>query len=247
MKDLDTRHFPDCESYFDGRSESWTSNYAPGGGMVGRLRRIVEQVKKRVPVGGRILDFGCGTGDIAAQCSREGYKVDAVDQSTRMIERARSHFRIESVDFSFCANPLQLQFTNGTFDGIIASSVLEYVVPLQAQLQELQRVCKDGGYSLTTIPNMVHPLRSLEAVERRLLSPIRGRLGGTWREREDYLALSVNRQSMREWRECFARVGWVVIATEQRLRPLALIVAEKRTIVSAKCAMPSEAESSCCF
>ena len=231
---LDLRHFPDCESYFDGRSESWTSNYAPGGSMVGRLTRIVKQLKERVPKGGRILDFGCGTGDIAAQCGREGYKVDAVDRSMRMVERATARLRIEGVDFNSCANPLQLQFADRTFDGIVASSVLEYVVPLQAQLKELQRVCKDGGYSLITVPNMVHPIRWLEAVERWLASPIRDRLGGTWREREECLVLSVNRQSMREWRECFSRAGWIVIATEQRFRPLALIVAEKRTIISAK-------------
>lgn len=236
--DMDLPHFHDCESYFDGRSESWMSNYVPGGEMVGRLRRIVKQLKDRVPTGGRILDFGCGTGDVAAQCCREGYKVDAVDRSTRMVERARAHLRIEGVDFNFCANPLQLQFADGTFDGIVASSVLEYVVPLQAQLKELQRVCKDGGYLLITVPNMANPVRWFEAVERCLVSPIRGRLSGTWREREEYLVLSLNRQSMREWRECVSRAGWVVIATKQRFRPLALIVAKKRTTISAECAMP---------
>jgi ubiquinone/menaquinone biosynthesis C-methylase UbiE len=232
-KDLDIRHLSDCGSYFDERSESWTSYYAPGGAMVGRLTRIVKQLKERVPIGSRILDFGCGTGNIAVQCGKEGYKVDAVDQSTRMVERARSSLRIKGVDFNFCANPLQLQFADGAFDAIIASSVLEYVVPLQAQLEELHRVCKDGGVSFITVPDMGHPIRWFEAVERCLVSPILDRLRGTWREREEYLALSVNRQSIRGWRECFARAGWTVIATEQRFRPLALIVAEKRTTVAA--------------
>jgi len=235
--DLEMRHFPDCGPHFDGRSESWASYYAPGGEMVGRLTRIVKQLKKRIPKGSRILDFGCGTGNIAAECGKEGYKVDAVDRSMRMVEHAGSSFRIEGVDFSFCANPLQLEFADGTFDAIIASSVLEYVVPLHAQLKELHRVCKDGGVSLITVPNMGHPIRWFEAVERCLVVPIIDRLRGSWREREEYLLLSANRQSIREWRECFARAGWLVITMEQRFRTLTLIVAEKRTTVAANCAI----------
>jgi ubiquinone/menaquinone biosynthesis C-methylase UbiE len=206
--------------------------------MVGRLARIVEPLKRQVPAGGRILEFGCGTGDIAAQCASEGYKVDAVDLSTKMIERARSRFRIESVDFNACADTLKLPFAGGTFDAIVASSVLEYVRPIKQQLEELQRVCKVGGHSFITVPNMAHPLRWLEEVEKRIVIPIRGRLSRAWRARDEYLALSVNRQSLREWTELFTRTGWKVIATEQLFRPLMLIVAEKGATIASNNAKP---------
>jgi len=230
---IDERQTLDCQSYFDGVSRSWELNYAADGSMVGRLAGIVEQLKTRVRIGGRILEFGCGAGDISAQCAREGYKVDAVDRSTKMIERAKSRFSNEGVDFSPCADSLNLPFPDGTFDGIVASSVLEYVSPLQAHLKELQRVCKADGYSFITVPNMIHPIRWLEAAERCLVSPFRGWLPVVLHEREDYLALSVNRLSMRQWSRAFSQAGWAIVGTEQRYEPLKLIIGKKGANVAA--------------
>jgi hypothetical protein len=38
-----------------------------------------------------------------------------------MIERARSRFHIEGVDFNSCEDTVKLQFADGTFDGIVES------------------------------------------------------------------------------------------------------------------------------
>lgn len=225
--DSDARRSPNCQTYFDGRSEAWGGNYAPGGGMVERLTRFVEQLKRRLPDRARILDFGCGTGDIAVRCGREGYQVDAVDASAGMVEAATGRFRAESVVFRFCEDTLKLPYANGTFDGVIASSVVEYIGPLEAQLRELHRVCKAGGHAFITVPNMSHPIRWGEAIERFLVSPVLPRLAGSWREREEYLKLSINRVSRRAWRGTFERAGWTVVAIEHRSTPLAMIVAEK--------------------
>src|SRR5665213_257818 len=182
MKDNpDARHSIECQSYFDGLSESWELKYAANGSMVGR----------------------------------------------------RARFPIEGVEFNSCADTLKLPFADGTFDGIVASSVLEYVSGVQQHLKELQRVCKDKGYLFITVPNMAHPSRWMEAVIRCLVSPFRIRLRRTWRERGEYLALSVNRHSRREWTKLFTRTGWIVIATKQRFSPLMLMVAEKGTTFAA--------------
>jgi ubiquinone/menaquinone biosynthesis C-methylase UbiE len=218
---------PGCQTYFDEMSESWELHYAPNGSMVWRLTRILEPVKTWVPAGGRLLDIGCGEGDISAQCAAAGYNVDGIDMSPKMIERARSRFKSRSIEFNACADTLHLPFADGTFDAIVASSVLEYVVPLRAQLEELRRVCKDGGRAVFTVPNVAHPLRWLEAFERLFFVPIRGLLPRAIRKREDYIAISINRFSECAWNERLGVAGWKVLATAQKNKPLFLMVLER--------------------
>jgi ubiquinone/menaquinone biosynthesis C-methylase UbiE len=213
-------------------------NYGSDGSMAYRLRALVEELKQRVRIGGRILDFGSGAGDIAARCGQEGYKVDGIDPSVKMVERAKSRFSLEGVDFISCADTLKLPFADETFDGIVASSVLEYVSRPQEHLRELRRVCKDGGYQLLTVPNMGHPIRWVEAAEKRLLGSIRGRLPPTWRAREEYLALSVNRYSVRKWKKLLARAGWIEIAMKARFAPLRLVIVKKGATSVASSAKP---------
>ena len=227
-QELEMRRPLDSQAYFDRLSDSWEFKYASDGSMVGRLARIVRHLKQWVPNGGRVLDFGCGAGDIAVQCGSEGYKVDALDSSPKMVARATSRFRNENIAFTVCTNTLALPYAEGSFDGIVASSVLEYVSNLQPHLRELRRVCKEGGHALFTVPNMAHPIRWMESAERCLAKLFRGRIQRTPSDREEYLALSVNRQTIREWREIFTQTGWAVVDSEHSMSPLTLIVLEKR-------------------
>jgi ubiquinone/menaquinone biosynthesis C-methylase UbiE len=220
----------DTQLYFDRLSETWAQKYTNAGSMRGRLKGIAEKVKAWVPKGARVLDFGCGTGDIAAHCGASGFKVDAVDLSLKMIERAKSRFESQNIQFAACIDPLILPFPDGTFDGIVASSVFEYVVSLQPQLEELRRISKDGGRMLLTVPNMSHPLRWIEAVEKLFLVPFEGSLPRSFRERGEYLTRSVNRFTVPRWTQCLMRAGWHVLSMDQRDAPLLLIVAERGAI-----------------
>lgn len=237
-KELDERHSPTCQTYFDGLSKSWELKYAPDGSMVRRLASIVRELKRHAPRGGTILDIGCGTGDISAQVGAAGYKVNAVDVSRKMIERAKSRFCIEGVEFSWCADTCKLPFPDEIFDAIVASSVLEYVGPLQAHLEELHRVCKVGGRAIMTVPNMTHPIRWIEAVEARLAIPLQGRFPRSYRARGEYLLLSKNRFRAADWISRLRLAGWEAVSTKRRGGPLRLLVAEKGATIAANCPKP---------
>src|SRR5581483_2812576 len=74
-------HGERVESLFDRYSEMWEEKYRAGGTLHPRLRQFVSNLSKRVAPGERILDFGCGAGDIAAASHEAGYVVDGVDRS----------------------------------------------------------------------------------------------------------------------------------------------------------------------
>ncbi|MFB9593567.1 class I SAM-dependent methyltransferase [Streptomyces racemochromogenes] len=81
--------------------EAWTKYYADGKDF----RRLSDAERallaQHAPVpegGGRALDVGCGTGELAVHLASVGYAVDAVDYSDGAIARAREeHRKVEGV------------------------------------------------------------------------------------------------------------------------------------------------------
>ena len=55
------------------------------------------------------------------------------------------------------ADARSLPFASGEFDAIVCSEVLEHIVEDGAVLMELNRVLRDGGLLLISVPNRQYP------------------------------------------------------------------------------------------
>jgi SAM-dependent methyltransferase len=89
----------------------------------------------------RVLDVGCGTGDLTERLRRElGADVVAVDQSERMVELTRGR----GID-ARVADVQELPFPDGSFDAVVAAWVLFHVPEVPRALDELARVLRPGG------------------------------------------------------------------------------------------------------
>lgn len=63
----------------------------------------VDQWVARVPIGSPVLDLGCGTGEIAGDLGRRGYKVTGVDFSAAAIEEAERTQHAPNLRFVQCS------------------------------------------------------------------------------------------------------------------------------------------------
>jgi SAM-dependent methyltransferase len=89
----------------------------------------------------RILEVGCGEGELAERISSELHaEVVAVDQSERMVELARAR----GVD-ARVGDVQSLDFDDETFDCAVAAWMLFHVEDLDGALGELARVLRPGG------------------------------------------------------------------------------------------------------
>lgn len=73
--------------------EQWHRHYAAGRGFrpLGDAERALLTEHAPAPEhGGRALDVGCGTGELAVHLASLGYAVDAVDYADSALERARA-------------------------------------------------------------------------------------------------------------------------------------------------------------
>ena len=98
-----------------------------------------------LPAGGRLLDLGCGTGDMAAEATRQypGGRVLAMDFTPAMMlaGRRRSH---APRDWS-AGDALRLPLPGGIFDAVVSAFLLRNTANVQQALVEQYRVLKRGG------------------------------------------------------------------------------------------------------
>lgn len=83
-----------------------------------------------LPVGGRVLDAGCGSGRDAKAFAAMGFDVVAFDASAEMVRRAQVHTGLEVLQMTFAEVSWQQEF-----DGIWASASLLHVP--RAQMVEI--------------------------------------------------------------------------------------------------------------
>lgn len=104
----------------------------------------------------RILEVGCGEGELAERLQRElGAEVIAVDQSERMVEITRGR----GVDARL-GNVERLAFADGSFDCVVAAWMLYHVADLDRALAEIARVLAGDG-RLVAVTNSSEHLKEL--------------------------------------------------------------------------------------
>ena len=132
------------------------------GGMDRRWRQEVIR-RTHLPPGGRLLDLGTGTGDLAREALRQhpDGQVVAADFTLPMMQLGKK--RPGAPQNWAAADALQLPFPDNHFEALVSGFLLRNVVDLPGALREQHRVLKPGGWWVAL--DTTHP-------ERNVLSPI---------------------------------------------------------------------------
>ena len=110
------------------------------GGVEAFYRRL------SVPRGSRLLDVGCGSGQLALIASRGGADAMGVDIAENLIERAREMARVEGLGARFwVADAEALPFASASFDVVTSLNAAMFAPRPTLVAGELLRVCRPGG------------------------------------------------------------------------------------------------------
>jgi demethylmenaquinone methyltransferase/2-methoxy-6-polyprenyl-1,4-benzoquinol methylase len=136
--------------------------------------------------GGRVLDVGCGTGDLCRELVHAGHRAVGIDRSAGMLGAARTDQPLVRADAE------QLPFREASFDGVVSGFVLRNVVDVDTLFRACRRVLRAGGrfVALDTAAPTQRALRLGHALWFRGTIPLLGRLLAHDRDAYRYLPRS---------------------------------------------------------
>lgn len=120
-----------------------------------RLNFIAESIQEHCQPGARILDVGCGNGNIARGIGSLGYEVVGIDFSKDAIRYAKSKNNLVNVSFRVCS--AEEVAATEHFDAVICSEVLEHLHKPELLVNTLTKILKPGAVLIATVPNGIGP------------------------------------------------------------------------------------------
>src|SRR4051794_19285926 len=112
------------------------------------MERDAELFYRRLGVtpGTRLLDVGCGAGQLALIAARAGARVTGCDIAINWIEKARLRAAAERLDVTFDEGDAEsLPYENGQFDVVTSLIGAMFAPRPELVAAELTRVCRPGG------------------------------------------------------------------------------------------------------
>jgi SAM-dependent methyltransferase len=113
-------------------------------------------IKDLLPMGGLVLDVGCGTGQLGAAIAGEGYDVYGVDLAPSMIRRARER----GLAGTFAGVTTALPFADDSFDLALTVATLHHLETpdrVARTVSQMGRVVRPGGFVVLWDHNPANP------------------------------------------------------------------------------------------
>ena len=160
------------------------------------------------------LDAGCGSGALSRELARHGACVDSIDGSREMIMHAIEDSKkyMTSISYKKFNFIRYLPYLDSSYDGILSSSVIEYVDNPKRMLSEFYRVTNDNGILIISAPNTFSLIRVTQNVIR-LFSKFVGR------DDFNYLLVSKNSYSYKEF-ACIVKESGYTIQSVKKFSPI---------------------------
>jgi len=116
----------------------------------GLLKKELRPLRKRLPPGSRILDVGCGQGDMMLLLKEAGYAAFGVENAPRAVRVAREGRGLTV----HLGNLEDVPQEKGSFDALAFFHVLEHLPDPLRTLRQAQGFLKQEGWLLIQSPNI---------------------------------------------------------------------------------------------
>lgn len=196
----------DAVAYHAALAPNWERRYRKRSFQV-REEILLRCLQERDLAGTLWLDAGCGTGTLSRLLAARGCRVLGVDAATEMVDMATQFARScefsAQLTFERVDTVASLALHDNSLDGIVCSSVLEYVPDPAMCLKEFARVLKRDGTLLASVPNRNSLVRRAQLACHRLGSCV----GVDW---ASFLQHSRQQYSAGEFKKSLEHAGFAV-------------------------------------
>lgn len=114
--------------------------------------------------GERILDLGCGSGELTQRIAERGASVIGIDASATMLETAKNQFPALEL---YPMDATQFEFAE-PFDAIFSNAVLHWVTDYEAAVGRMAAALKPGGRLVVEFGGKGNVATIIQAVAKQL-------------------------------------------------------------------------------
>jgi ubiquinone/menaquinone biosynthesis C-methylase UbiE len=149
------------KNYYEGEAQEYNREFyiAKGGypTLQYRHKYMLEMaLQLDLPKDARVLDIGCGPGEMVLDLMRNEWRVWGIDIAANMIEIAKEKVAKapQKNEVHLATGDIEkLDFENQFFDLIICSGVVEYLPGDEKWMAEMSRILKPGGVLIINVTN----------------------------------------------------------------------------------------------
>lgn len=129
-----------------------------------RHRATVRLTLRYLQAGARVLEGGCGLGDLVNALHNAGFKAEGIDYAPKIVAAIQQHWPHLSIREG---DVHHLPVADGYYDGYWSIGVIEHFPHgYEAIGVEMRRVLRQGGYLFVSFPSL-NPFRQAQARARR--------------------------------------------------------------------------------
>ncbi len=122
-------------------------NYLRSWNLKHKYKIVTKYIKK-----GKLLDIGCGTGELLYHFKSNGWAVKGVEPSNKARELAINNYKLDVLNL-----PQLKNLTQEKFDVVSMWHVLEHVPDISNRLAIFSQLIKDDGIGIIAVPNFNAP------------------------------------------------------------------------------------------
>lgn len=146
---------PDTAKIHDQRYKALRAAHHPGWGGENRISKLPQMLEERffssagIPTSGKLLELGCGAGNLSILLSNKGFDVTGVDFSEYAIQWSKDNALSagNKINFKIADVTNLIEFKNSSFDVLYDGNCLHCIIgPKRASaLSEWKRLLKPKG------------------------------------------------------------------------------------------------------
>jgi 2-polyprenyl-3-methyl-5-hydroxy-6-metoxy-1,4-benzoquinol methylase len=100
----------------------------------------------------RVLNAGCGSGELSLLMAREGHQVVGIDPEPEYIRLARDRAASRFPNCQFLVSSIEDYKGPGAFDAVVSTDVLEHIEDDRLAFNKLADLVRVGGQVMLTVP-----------------------------------------------------------------------------------------------
>lgn len=183
------------------------------------VRSLLDEIKRRTPKKGKILEVGCGEGHLSRKLYDLGFSITACDLSSKLIQHVNQTLSNERLRYFICDVNKEKTVPQVRADMIVLNMVIMYLETIETVSLTLFKRLKPEGFLVLSLP---HPCFFLKESHTWFQNMQRGLVVHDYFHENSFpitlgkrIMVSHYHKTLSRYINCFTRTGYSLVSMRE--------------------------------